>query len=121
MFTRGTLNTEGLGEEFADAGGGVPKKLRWVGVGVLDGRCMSGTCVEGDGPRLTNTLGDDAIAVGFWKLNGRETAAFTLAIELPAGAVEGLGASLELADAKNEDPPIVDDNGGVFGLLSLGG
>lgn len=42
---------------------------------------------------------------------------FTL--EFSTDAVEGFDASLELLDPKNEVPPIVDSNGGVFGLLSL--
>ena len=39
-------------------------------------------------------------------------------MELSTG-VGGFDASLELLDAKNEVPPIVDDKGGVFGLLSV--
>ena len=52
-------------------------------------------------------------AVGFWELDN--TGAFSLGLFI--GAVD---ASLELLDAKNEVPPIVVNNGGVFGLLSAG-
>lgn len=44
------LNTEVLVEGNTDAGSGVPKKLGWVGVGVLAGRWISGIGGEGEGP-----------------------------------------------------------------------
>jgi hypothetical protein len=132
-FTGGVLNTEAFGEE---AGGGIPKKVWWAEVGALTGRWIADIGGNRDGPG-TRALGD-AIAGGFWKLNG--TGAFTLKLStgavaggfwklngtgaftlgLSVGAVEDFDTSLKLPDAKNEVPPIVDDNGGVFGLLSVG-
>lgn len=41
-----------------------------------------------------------------------------MASELSAGIIEDFDASLELVDAKV--PLIVDNSGGVFGLLSVG-
>lgn len=123
-FTGGRLNIEAFGKEVIEGDGDVPKKLGWVRVGAVAGRWASGITGKGDGPGLgvwdgfPNTLDGDALGAGFWKLNGRGTGAFTLASELSAGIIEDFDASLELVDAKV--PLIVDNSGGVFGLLSVG-
>ena len=128
-FVGEKLKAEVFGEE-GDGDGDIPKKVDWAGVGALAGRWIAEVGGNKDGPEIgtwgefPNTLGD-AIAGGFWELNS--TGVFTLGFSTGADEVWKLigvftlfsTGAVEDFDAKNEVPLIVDDNGGVFGLLSV--